>query len=98
MRFSLRGFKVPTGICEEVTADVNQAQIVYNRAADAVVCNGLPENALVQITNLGGVVLAKEINTNENGQLSLSLKGQPLGTYLVTVKAEKQVRVHKLQK
>lgn len=98
LRFSLRGFKVPTGICEEVTADVNQAQIVYNRAADAVVCNGLPENALVQITNLGGVVLAKEINTNDNGQLSLSLKGQPLGTYLVTVKAEKQVRVHKLQK
>lgn len=98
LRFSLRGFRVPTGICEEVTNDVNQVQIIYDRTIDAVVCSGLPENSVAQVTNLGGVVLEKDINANDNGRLVLSLKGQPLGTYLVTVKTEKQVRVHKLQK
>ena len=98
LRFSLKSGGASTGICDEVTADVNAANIVYDRTMDAIVCKGLPADAVVQVTNLGGVVLAKAVNVSGLGQLNLSLNGQPLGTYLVTVKAGTQVRVHKLQK
>lgn len=98
LRFSLKGEAPSTGICEEIVADVNQVKIAYDRNADAVVCAGMPERATVQVTNLGGVVLDKAVCATEGGQLSLSLKGQPMGTYLVTVTDGKQVRVHKLQK
>lgn len=98
LRFTLKNLKPTTGICEEIVADVNAVQIAYDRAADAIVCEGLPEHSIVQVTNLGGVVLAKAANAHEKGQLTLSLKGQPLGTYLITVKSGTQIRVHKLQK
>ena len=98
LRFTLKNLKPTTGICEEIVADVNAVQIAYDRTTDAIVCEGLPEHSIVQVTNLGGVVLAKAANTYEKGQLTLSLKGQPLGTYLITVKSGTQIRVHKLQK
>lgn len=98
LRFSLKNAKTSTGMCQTPTADVNAVKVSYDRGADAVVCAGVPAGATVQVTNLGGVVLAKAANDYEGGQVTLSLKGQPLGTYLVTLKADQKVRVHKLQK
>lgn len=98
LRFTLKGKGTSTGVCDEVDADVYRAEIEYNRAADAIICKDLAENAIVQVTNLGGVVLDKQVNTVPGGVISLSLSGQPLGTYLVSVKCGEQVRVHKLQK
>lgn len=98
LRFSLKGNGTSTGICEEVNADVYQVEILYDRTADFVVCKGLEENAVVQVTNLGGVVLGKQVNSVKGGEVRLSLSGQPLGTYLITIKSGEQVRVHKLQK
>ena len=98
LRFTLKGKGTSTGVCDEVDADVYRAEIEYNRAADAIICKDLAENAIVQVTNLGGVVLDKQVNSVPGGVISLSLSGQPLGTYLVSVKCGEQVRVHKLQK
>lgn len=98
LRFSVKNFQISTGMCQTPTADVNGVKISYDRGADAVICSGLPAETVVQVTNLGGVVLGKATNDTEGAQVSVSLKGQPLGTYLVTLKNGQQVRVHKLQK
>lgn len=98
LRFSIKGKGPETGICDKVVSDVNNVNIAYDRTTDMVVCSGLPEKAIVQVTNLGGVVLNKQICQTEGGQVSLSLQGQPLGTYLISVADGTQVRVHKLQK
>lgn len=98
LRFSLKSEGVSTGVCDDVTADVYRAKIEYNRAADAIVCKNLAENTVIQVMNLGGVVLNKQVNAVAGGEITLSLSGQPLGTYLVSVKCGEQVRVHKLQK
>lgn len=96
LRFEMKTAEGATAVTTP-ESDIRRAHIAYERPADRIVCRGLSSGARVQVTNLGGVVVATA-TADASGFSSISLAGEPMGTYLVVLSDGKCVRTHKLQK
>lgn len=96
LRFQMKNAKIETGIKD--TQSVSKAAILYDRTTGIITCSNLTENCKVIVSDMGGRVLSQQYNTEANGSVTISLKGQPYGTYLVTLKDKAGVRTHKLMK
>lgn len=96
LRFEMKTAEKATSVASPETG-IRQAQVVYDRSSDRIVCSGLSARSRVQVTNLGGVTTATA-TADDSGMAAVSLAGEPMGTYLVVLSDGKQVRTHKLQK
>jgi beta-galactosidase len=101
--YKLRFTPIKKGEDTAVKGPVSQAMqchISYDSQSDAVVCRGtFDAGTRFVLTNLGGVRLASARTAAAgDAQVTLSLKGQPHGAYLVRVAAKDGVRNHKLVK
>ena len=81
-----------TGIDE---VGVNKCSVVYDAASQQVVCSGLPAATTVAVVNFGGVQIAETVA--KDATASISLAGQPRGSYLLVIKGD-GVRTHKFIK
>lgn len=89
---------VHTGIQTPLSANEDIA-VKYDAASQQVTCNGtfsVPTE--VSVVNLGGVRIASAKAQAGTNEASLSLAGQPVGTYLLIMKSAKGTRVHKFLK
>ena len=84
---------VETGM-DKVGADF--CKVEYNADSKAVVCSGAAEGAEVTVINLGGVQVGKSVASD--GSASVSLAGQPKGSYLLVIKSNGDVRTYKFIK
>ena len=71
-------------------------KVEYNADSKVVVCSGAAEGAEVTVINLGGVQVGKSVASD--GSASVSLAGQPKGSYLLVIKSNGDVRTHKFIK
>ena len=96
LRFEMKTAEGATAVTTP-ESDIRRAHIAYDHSADRIVCRGLSSGTRVQVANLGGVVVATA-TADASGFSSISLAGEPMGTYLVVLSDGKCVRTHKLQK
>jgi beta-galactosidase len=71
-------------------------KVEYCADSQAVVCNGMADDAEATVINLGGVTIGKSVASD--GTAIVSLAGQPKGSYLLVVKGNSGVRTHKFIK
>lgn len=75
------------------------ASIAYDRSADALVCQGrLPAGTTAAVYNMGGVRVAGARLSSAAASLTLSLAGQPRGSYIVVLRSADGSRTHKFVK
>ena len=74
---------------------VNACEVNYDAATETVSCNNLVDGANVAVYNFGGVQVGKD--SAVAGKASVSLAGQPRGSYLLVIKGD-GVRTHKFIK
>ena len=69
--------------------------VSYDAAAEVVSCNNLADAVEIAVYNLGAVRVGKA--SAMAGSASISLAGQPRGSYLLVIKGD-GVRTHKFVK
>ena len=74
---------------------VSACEVNYDAATETVSCNNLVDGANVAVYNFGGVQVGKD--SAVAGKASVSLAGQPRGSYLLVIKGD-GVRTHKFIK
>jgi beta-galactosidase len=84
---------VETGIGE---VGVVACNVGYCADSQTVVCTGMADGAEATVINLGGVTIGKSVASD--GTATVSLAGQPKGSYLLVVKGNSGVRTHKFIK
>ncbi len=78
---------------------LTQNDIHYDYISDTVTCKGdFADGTQVSLYNLGGVRLAATTAGSGTSEVSLSLSGLPLGSYIVVVNGPDGKRVHKFMK
>lgn len=78
---------------------LSACSVRYEKASDAVVCEGeMKADTEIAVYNLGGVKLAGVKLSAPRQSVSLSMGGQPHGSYLVTLKSAEGHRTHKFVK
>ena len=77
------------------TPTMNDCVVSYDAAAEVVSCNNLADAVEIAVYNLGGVRVGKA--SAIVGKATVSLAGQPRGSYLLVIKGD-GVRTHKFVK
>ena len=75
---------------------VNACKVEYDKSTQTVTCTGVADAGNVAVYNLGGMQVGKATVCGENATVSLA--GQPQGSYLLVIKQEGVVRTHKFVK
>ncbi len=88
--------QVIEGICNTETT-VNDLKITHNDH-QVVVCGNIEAGTTIALYNVGGVCLGTAKANATTSQLTLSLEGQPVGSYLVQIQSGNAKRVHKILK
>ena len=82
-----------TGVAEEGVKGYN---VEYDKASQSVICFDVDGDTDVAVYNLGGMSVGKPVASGAN--VSVSLVGQPRGSYLLVIKQGDAVRTHKFIK
>ena len=82
-----------TGIVE---GGVERCNVEYDKATQSVFCYNVAAGADVKAYDLGGMSVGKPVASGAN--VTVSLAGQPRGSYLLVIKEGDAVRTHKFVK
>ncbi len=82
-----------TGVADEGVKGYN---VEYDKASQSVICFDVDGDTDVAVYNLGGMSVGKPVASGAN--VSVSLVGQPRGSYLLVIKQGDAVRTHKFIK
>ena len=82
-----------TGVAEEGVKGYN---VEYDKASQSVICFDVDADADVAVYNFGGMSVGKPVASGAN--VSVSLVGQPRGSYLLVIKQGDAIRTHKFIK
>ena len=97
--YTLRFTPMLNGVSVGIDDVVDRAEIRYDRLADAVTCRGdFAPGTRFALYNLGGVRIASQQTTGAVSEVSLSLEGQPRGSYILVVEGNGAPRTHKFVK
>lgn len=77
-------------------AYLNECKVRYDASSETLSLTNLPQNSMITVVNLGGVVVGKSTATTDTQRISL--QGCPRGSYLVTIQTGEGRRTHKFLK